>query len=108
MTLLVFPSKDTGETIPLVFNFSDKLQFGESITGSSVAVSVFSGTDNNPSALLSGTPINTSTQVTQNITGGVAGVIYTIVCIVTGSGSHNYAKEGRLAVITAGGRYTNP
>jgi hypothetical protein len=108
VTLVVFPSKDTGETIPLVFNFSDKLQFGETISGSSLSVSVFSGTDPSPNSILSGSPVNAATQVTQSITGGVAGVIYTIVCLVTATGSHNYAKTGHLAVITTGGRYTNP
>lgn len=104
MTLLQYPSKTAAETIPLVINFSDKLQFGETITGSAVSCSVFSGTDPSPATMV-GTITNASTQVTVNISGGVAGNLYLIVCVVTASGSHNYSKEGRLAVITPGGNY---
>jgi type IV secretory pathway VirB2 component (pilin) len=105
VTLFTVPSKDTSETIPIVFNFFDRLQYGETITGSVVSISVFSGTDANPSAMLSGVATNTSTTVTQAITGGIAGTIYTVICVVTGSGSHNYSKECRLAVISAGGKF---
>ena len=104
MTLLQLPSKTTAETIPIIFNFSDKLQFGETVTGSAISVSVFSGTDTSPT-LMVGTITNASTQVTVNITGGVAGNLYLIVCVVTASGTHNYSKEGRLAVIAPGGNY---
>lgn len=105
MTLFTVPSKDIAETIPLVFNFQGKLQYGETITGSSVAVSVFTGTDANPSAMISGAATNTSTTVTQSITGGIAGNIYMVVCVVTGSNSHNYSMECRLACITPGGLF---
>lgn len=105
MTLFTVPSKDVAETIPIVFNFFDKLQYGETINGSAVTVSVFSGTDANPSAMLSGPAVNTSTTVTQNITGGLAGNIYMIVCVATATGSHNYSKECRLAVISPGGKF---
>lgn len=108
MTLLTQPSKDVAETIPLVFNFSGKLQYGETITGAASSCTLFSGTDANPSAVLSGSPTFTETGVTQNVTGGLAGNIYTIVVAITGSGSHNYIITSRLAVITSGGRYTNP
>lgn len=108
MTLVVFPSKPVGETTPYVFNFSDKLQFGEAITGASVAVVVSSGVDTDPSAMVSGTPILTASDVTQNLTGGVAGVIYYIVCTVTATASHNYVKQGSLAVINDAGNYVAP
>jgi hypothetical protein len=52
-----------------------------------------------------GTVTNASTSVTVNITGGIAGNIYLIVCVVTASGTHNYSKEGRLAVVAPGGNY---
>jgi len=104
MTLLQFPSKTAAETVPLVITFSDKLQYGETVTGSAVSVSVFSGTDPSPGTML-GTVTNASTSVTVNITGGIAGNIYLITCLATASGSHNYSKEGRLAVIAPGGNY---
>jgi hypothetical protein len=105
MTLVVFPSKPIGETAPYVFDFSDKLQFGEAITGGSVAVVVASGTDSNPSAMVSGSPVLTATTVMQDLTGGIAGVIYAVACTVTATGSHNYVKQGSLAVINDTGNY---
>jgi hypothetical protein len=105
MTLFVSPAKDVAETIPLVFQFGTRLQYGETITGNSVTCVLFSGTDPNPSAMISGAATVSGTTVTQSITGGLAGNIYTVVCIVTGSGSHNYSQECRLAVISPGGNF---
>jgi hypothetical protein len=108
MTLVVFPSKPVGETSAYTFNFSDRLQFGESITGAVVAAAVASGVDPNPSAIISGMATYNATTVTQNITGGLPGVIYAIACTVTASGSHNYVKQGSLAVLNDVGNYVTP
>lgn len=108
MALVIFPSKPVGETVPYVFDFSDKLQFGESINGASVALVVSSGTDPNPSAMLDGAVVLGPTTVTQNITGGVVGVVYGIACTATGTNSHNYVKQGSLAVLADTGNYVSP
>lgn len=101
MNQLIFPAKAVGELNPYVVNFSDRLQFGESINGASVAITVFSGTDPNPNALLSGAATyDASGNVTQNLTGGLSGVIYNVTFIITGTNSHNYVKVGQLAVIS--------
>jgi len=98
---LIFTAKAVGEQQPYIVNFSDRLQFGEVINGAAVVISVFSGTDANPSALLVGTPTyDTNGNVTQVLTGGVAGVLYNVVYTVTGTSSHNYVKVGQLAVIS--------
>lgn len=106
MTLFTQPSKTTGETIPVVFNFQGKLQYGESLNGNAVSCVLYSGTDANPSAMLVGTPVMTATTVTQSVAGGIAGNLYTLVCVATGTNSHNYSMECRLAVITPGGKYS--
>lgn len=98
--IVIFDEKAVSEVIPLVVDFSDRLQAGESINGVAVSVSVFSGTDATPSAILSGAATYSGTQVTQKVTGGVAGVIYNIFFLVTGTNSHNYGKVGRLAVVS--------
>jgi hypothetical protein len=98
---VIFPAKAVGETQPYVVNFSDRLQFGESINGAAVAISVFSGTDPNPNGLLSGTATyDAEGNVTQVLTAGLAGVLYSVVFTVTGTGSHNYVKVGQLAVVS--------
>lgn len=98
MNRITFPLKAVGETQPYVVDFSDLLQFGESISGASVSVTVLSGTDSNPSAILSGAATYTSSTVTQVITAGVAGVTYLLAFLVTGTSSHNYIKTADLAV----------
>lgn len=105
MTLVVFPSKAVSDLAPYTFDFSDRLQFGEAINGAGVAISVLNGVDPNPSAMLSGTVSITATTVTQAITGGLPGVIYSVVCVATGTNSHNYVKQGSLAVINDAGNY---
>lgn len=101
MNQLIFPAKAVGETQPYVVNFSDRLQFGESINGAAVSISVFSGTDNNPNGLLSGSATyDAFGNVTQVLTAGLAGVIYNVAFTVTGTASHNYVKVGQLAVIS--------
>ena len=103
MNSIIFDSKSVSETLPYVVNFSDKLQFGETINGAAVSVSVFSGTDPSPSSMLSGVATYDALgNVTQVLTGGLAGVVYNIVYIVTGTGSHNYVKIGQLAVLSDG------
>lgn len=101
MNQLIFPAKAVDETQPYVVNFSDRLQFGETINGAAVSISVFSGTDPSPNSLLSGTAsYDTSGNVTQVLTAGVVGVIYSIIFTITGTASHNYIKVGQLAVIS--------
>ena len=100
MNVVTEQIKAVGETLPLVVNFSDALQLGETINGASCNVTVFSGTDASPSSILSSTATyDASGNVTQNVTAGIAGVIYNVVFIVTASGSHNYVKLARLAVV---------
>lgn len=107
MTLIVFPSKTTVETKAYPFDFNGKLEFGEGISGATIAVTVFSGIDPNPSIMVTeDAPTITGGIVTQNIQGGLPGVIYSLSCVAVGTQAHNYSKEGRLAVITPGGRYT--
>lgn len=100
MNQLIFDAKSVQELQPYTVNFSDRLQFGESINGASVSVTVFAGTDPSPSSMISGVATYDSAgNVTQNLTGGLAGVVYNIAFIVTGTASHNYVKVGQLAVI---------
>lgn len=96
----ILASKATTALEPYVVNFSDKLQFGEGINGAAVTVSVHSGVDPSPLSLLDGTvTYDASGNVSQNITGGLAGVIYNLVYLCTGTGSHNYVKVLKLAVL---------
>ena len=103
--IFVSPSINYNETVPIIFNFLGKLQYGETITAAGATCTLWTGTDSNPSAMLSGTPIATPTIVTQNITGGIVGNIYILTCAVTASNQHNYLISTKIAVITPGGLY---
>lgn len=105
MDIIILPDKGVSETIPVTVIFSDRLQSGETVNGASVTASVFAGTDASPSSILSGSATYTANSVTQNITAGTAGVIYTLVFIATGSASHNYGKIARLAVVSDSNPY---
>ena len=75
----VFPNKLPAEEIILTFNFAPGLPTGITLTGTpAVTVTVASGTDPDPSALLNGSAgfDSTSTLVLQPITGGLNGVSY--------------------------------
>ena len=99
MDNVIFSDKATTETIPLTVSFGDRLQYGETVNGASVTCVVISGTDATPSAVLSGVATYTANTITQNVTGGVAGVTYMIIFLATATNSHNYVKQGRLVVM---------
>ena len=98
MSRLQFPPKLLGETAGYVFDFVSRLGASETISSSSVAVTVYSGVDATPSAMLSGTTSNAGTQVTQNLKGGVAGVVYQVMCTIVTSAGQTLQLFGLLAV----------
>ena len=86
------------EVISPPFDFSKNLQIGETLSTASVGVSVYSGVDPNPSALLSGTPSISGAVVNQSVTGGIVGVIYDIICTATTSLGNTYQLTAYLYV----------
>lgn len=70
------------ETLNVDFGFTEDLAIGETILSAVVTSAVYTGEDDNPSAMISDTASITDGVVSQLITGGVAGVIYELVCTV--------------------------
>lgn len=99
MNQIILPTKAIGETITYTITFSDRLLAGEAINGASTSAFVFAGNDPSPGNILNGAPTYTATTLSQSVTAGVAGCIYTIVFVVTGTLSHNYIKVAQLSVI---------
>lgn len=93
----VLESKLVDETKPYTFYFS--LPVGVTISSASLSVTVYSGTDAAPSSLLSGADSTSGATVTQNITGGTAGVIYLLQCTATLSDASVISQAGYLAVV---------
>lgn len=106
--LAVFPSKRPDESLPLQFSFGDQLQFGETISGQAITSTVFAGEDPLPADILFGAPTLAGSTITQVVLGGIPGVIYQLVCIVSGSMGHVYTKGGKLAIAADPGAFTGP
>ena len=75
--------KRSDETRRLRFDFISALAVDEAISSATVAVSVWSGLDPAPAALLSGSASVNGTGVEQLVTGGYVGTIYKLVCTAT-------------------------
>jgi hypothetical protein len=97
--VVLVPAKRSDATVPVEFPFADQLEFGETIAGQVVTCQVFTGDDSAPENVLSGPPTLSDTTVSQIVTGGVPGVIYQLVAIVTTSNSNMYTKGARLAIV---------
>jgi len=88
------------EILPVTFNFNTQLQFGEEITGALVTATVFTGVDSFPSAIIEGSATFSTPTVNQQISGGVAGVVYLLVAVVNTDQGNTYTQGAKLAVIS--------
>lgn len=93
------PAKFAGVTTLLPFYFAGDLASGETISTQAVTATVYSGTDANPAAVISGAATASGSTVTQKVTGGTAGVIYELVCQITTSLGKTLQQIGLLAII---------
>ena len=99
MSNLVIQEKTVGETHKVTFDFANQLEVGESVSSASVSAAVYSGTDSTPAAILSGGPSVASPQVSQKVTGGVAGTVYVVTCLATTSAGLTLCQYGYQAVL---------
>lgn len=93
------PPKRVGETAPVTFDFTSSLALAETISTQVVAATVYSGTDANPSAIISGAASASGKIVSQNITAGISGVIYQLLCTITTSLGKTLQQASYLAVV---------
>ena len=99
MSRTVFPPKRLSETKIYQFNFLSDLGPTEYVSSAAVAVTVYSGVDPSPSSLLSGITSESGSIVSQQILGGISGVIYELSCSATTSLSQILTHVAYLAVI---------
>lgn len=85
MSRVEFAAKLLGETVAETFDFTSRMGPTETISSAVVAASVFSGTDASPTSIISGGATSSGQVVSQNITGGVLGVLYLLVCTISTS-----------------------
>lgn len=98
MNRVILPAKRQGETVNQQFDFLSQLAPGETISTKVTTASVFTGVDASPSLVINGAATNSGSIVTQSLTGGVVGVVYTIVCTITTSLSQTIKLSGYLYV----------
>jgi hypothetical protein len=78
---IVFLPKPVQDDVIRTFDFTSLLDEGESLAAAQVKVQVFSGSDANPSGLLSGQPTIDGPRVEQKFTAGQLGTVYTATCL---------------------------
>lgn len=103
MENLVTRSKFVNETISIVFDFSDQLRPGESVSSCTILVSLFTGVDSNPSNILYQVPSISGSSVDQKFRLGIPGCIYEILFLVLGSLGTKAEKSTNLAILPQDG-----
>ena len=101
-TRIIFDPKRVADVQTYTFDFTSKLAASETISTQVVTAAVWSGVDAAPSAIISGSASVSGSIVSQKITGGVLGVIYTLTCTITTSTSQTLTLVGQLAIIPVG------
>lgn len=95
---IVLPQKDPESVVNSTWDFGS-LTSG-TLTGATSTISVWSGVDPNPSAVLDGQPVlQGGTICTQGFIGGLAGVIYKIRIVATSTDQTSPSIDAYLAVV---------
>lgn len=97
--IVVLDQKSPAATVQLVFDFISFLPAGVTLFAPVVQATVWAGVDAAPGAIISGAASVSGTKVLQNITGGVAGVIYKLTVGVSASNGQALIIYGYLAVV---------
>ena len=96
-----FSYKITSESELFTFDYSPVLNTGETINSATCTVIVMSGTDANPSAILSGSPAINGALVSQRVVSGVSDVTYRLTMTASTNQSNIYTVVGDLPVYSA-------
>jgi len=95
---VILNPKKLGETVVEPFNFISALGSGETIVSATCGCTVYTGADPNPSAMLVGAPAINGTIVQQEITGGILGCIYELLCTATTNAGEVIEISAYLAI----------
>ena len=99
---ITLPAKRRIDVRPFKVDFSQWLGSGESVTAAQLSVSLFTGTDPDPAAILYLDPEILNNVVTQRIREGIPGNIYTITMEVTTNLGNELTAETVQAVLPDG------
>lgn len=93
----IFSTKPPADARRLTFEFAQDLNPGETLVTVTPVVTVWSGADPTPAALITASAPS-GTQVIATASGGVDGTIYSIVMTVLTSLSQSLSRTGHLLV----------
>lgn len=102
MSTGITQSKNVTESIFLVADFLSDLVLNETIIGASVNVTVSSGVDATPTAMIDGAASISGSRVSQKLIAGLPGVIYSVWVAIKTSTTNVYVQEFKLAVLSDG------
>lgn len=95
----VFEIKPPTDTRRFYFDFAGDLAVGETITDATVTAAVWSGTDSNPSAIISGSATIDGSEVSNLITGGELGVTYRLLCTAETDEDQILTRSAYLSIL---------
>jgi hypothetical protein len=98
--VIIDPKRVAGHIFP-PFDFLAQMDVGDTLSGVTVTVTVWSGVDANPSAVWDASTIIAGSIVRPGLQAGLAGVIY-LIKITAGAGSKVLVLEGLLAILPEG------
>lgn len=101
---VIIPPKASTAQLFISFNFVSELSAADQLDSATVTASVWSGTDSNPSAIISGVVVFSFNNkiASQKIIGGVPGVIYLLTCTaVSLTSGQTFVQTGLLAILPA-------
>jgi hypothetical protein len=101
MTIQVLESKLVPEDVNISFDFLSRLKIGETVGTAACVMSVLSGIDANPAAMLSGLPSISGSIVSQKVIDGLPGVTYILSISIRTSLNNVYVTEGKLSVLSS-------
>ena len=93
-----FSSKFTTESELFSFDFNPVLSTGETLSTATCTAITLQGTDTNPSAILSGTPVISLGKATQRVINGVADNTYRLIMTVNTSAGNVFTCTGDIPV----------
>lgn len=99
MSVYIAEHKLVGEDITLFVNFTSRLSVGETALTCSANITLFSGEPHDLSTMLVGDPTLTNNSVSQVISGGLSGNIYTVWVAVRTTSTNVLINEIQLAVM---------
>lgn len=99
MTTQIVDPKLTVEDVNLEIDFLSRLALGETIFSAAASMTVYSGTDPTPIAMVPDLPVVSGSVVSTLVTGGLPGVIYLLAVSIRTSLNNILVNEAKIAVL---------